>query len=170
MPIPLPIETDRLAIRPFAPESDAEAMARVYLDPEVMRYIPGGVLADGGAVRRQLEWYAKEHAELGFSSWAVVERATGLVIGDAGFGIFKPTGDVELGWTLARDLWGHGFATEAAGACLAAGLEHLDVARIVAVVDVENERSLRVAKRLGMRRAEELLVGGRPHILFQARP
>ena len=98
----------------------------------------------------------------------MIARASGRVIGDVGFGVFTPTGDIELGFTLARDTWGHGYATEAAKACLAAGLEHLDVRRIVAVVDVDNEASQRVAERIGMAPVETLEAHGRPHILFAA--
>src|SRR5690242_11948354 len=111
MAIPLPIETERLLVRAFDPLADAEDMARVYCDPEVMRYIPGGPRADVRAVERMLAAYARAHEERGFSSWAVVERESGRVVGDAGFGVFRETGDVELGYTLARDRWGRGYAT-----------------------------------------------------------
>ena len=57
MPIPLPIETDRLLIRSFVPKIDSKPMSAVYGDPEVMRYIPGGALA-GDAVRATLEQHA----------------------------------------------------------------------------------------------------------------
>ena len=143
-------------------------MFGVYGDPEVMRFIPGGALADEAAVGSLLERYADVQQRLGFSSWAVVERETGRVIGDAGFGIFEPTGEVELGYTLARDCWGEGYATEAAKACLAAGLEQLTAPRIIAVVDAENEASLRVPRRIGMRRVETIHAHGRPHVLFVA--
>jgi len=87
----------------------------------------------------------------------------------AGFGVFRQTGDVELGYTLRRDRWGRGYATEAAQACLEAGLARLDVARIVAVVDEENLRSSRVAERLGMAVVDTVDVHGRPHRLFAFR-
>jgi ribosomal-protein-alanine N-acetyltransferase len=167
MPIPLPIETERLLVRPFVPQTDSESMIAVYCDPQVMQYIPGGALA-AESVRATLEEYAQAHEERGFSSWALIERASGRLIGDAGFGIFTPTGDIELGYTLARDAWGHGYATEAAKACLAAGLEHLGVPRIIAVVDVDNETSQRVAERIGMTRIETIEAHGRPHVLFHA--
>jgi RimJ/RimL family protein N-acetyltransferase len=165
VPIPLPIETERLSIRAFVPDEDADAMAAVYGDAEVMRFIPRGALAPD-EVRALLEEYTHAQRERGFSSWAVVERARGRVIGDAGFGVFAPTGDVELGYTLARDAWGRGLATEAAAACLAAGLAHLDVPRIVAVADARNERSLRVAERIGMTRIGPIEAHGLPHVLF----
>jgi RimJ/RimL family protein N-acetyltransferase len=164
--IPLPIETDRLLLRRFEPELDVEPMLAVYGDPEVMRFIPGGAYSGLDAVRARLAAYAREHDSRGFSFWAVVERASGEVIGDAGFGVFRQTGDVELGYTLRRDRWGRGYATEAARACLDAGFAHLGVARIVAVVDEENARSFHVAERIGMARIGTVETGGRPHALF----
>ena len=96
----------------------------------------------------------------------MVERDGGLVIGDAGLALFRPTGDVELGYTLRRDRWGYGYATEAARACLAAGFAHLDVTRIVALVDEENVSSARVAERVGMARIDTIEAHGRPHAFF----
>jgi [ribosomal protein S5]-alanine N-acetyltransferase len=169
MAIPLPIETERLILRAFEPESDAEQMLEVYGDPAVMRYIPEDVYRSLAAVRATLERYAREQESRGFSFWAVVERSGGHVIGDAGFGVFQQTGDVELGYTLRRDRWGRGYAPEAAQACLDAALAHLDVARIVAVVDAENARSSRVAERIGMAVADTVELHGRPHRLFEVR-
>jgi [ribosomal protein S5]-alanine N-acetyltransferase len=170
MAIPLPIETERLILRPFEPERDAEQMLEVYGDPAVMRYIPEDVYRSLAAVRATLERYAREQESRGFSFWAVVERSGGRVIGDAGFGVFEQTGDVELGYTFKRDRWGRGYATEAARACLDAALAHLDVARIIAVVDEKNQRSSRVAERIGMALAETVELHGRPHRLFEVRP
>jgi [ribosomal protein S5]-alanine N-acetyltransferase len=166
--IQLPIKTERLVVRCFVPEADAEPMLRVYGDSEVMRFIPGGALSDEVAVRSLLERYTEAHQRQGFSSWAVVDQETGEPIGDAGFGIFEPTGEVELGYTLARDRWGQGYATEAARACLAAGLEELEAPRIIAVVDAENEASLRLPERIGMKKIETIHARGRPHVLFAA--
>jgi RimJ/RimL family protein N-acetyltransferase len=168
MPIPLPIETDRLLIRAVDPEEDSGAMAAVYCDPEVMWLIPEGPLKGVEAVEKELEKHAADQTQRGFSYWAVVERESGRVIGDAGFGIFEETGDIELGYTIARDRWGRGYATEAAAGCLAAGLTHLGVERIVAVIDSRNENSIRVAERIGMERIEEIEAHRRPHLIYAA--
>ena len=168
MSVPLPIKTERLLVRPFLVAADTEPMTAVYGDSEVMRFVSGGALADAAAVRTMLETHAGTQERLGFSVWAVVERQTGDVIGDAGFGILQPTGDVELGYTLARAHWGRGYATEAAGACLEAGLAHIAVPRIVAVVDEANQASLRVAERIGMTRTGTIELHGRLHVLFAA--
>lgn len=163
----LPIVTPRLRIRPFQP-GDERPMMDVYGDAEVMRYIPGGPLPDEKAVRTIMDEQLVAHAARGYAYYAVELLADGSVVGDAGFGLFEPTGEIELGYTFARRAWGRGSATEAAAACLAAGLAGLDVPRIIAVADAENPASHRVAERIGMRRDREIEAHGRPHVLFVA--
>jgi RimJ/RimL family protein N-acetyltransferase len=143
-------------------------MMDVYGDAEVMRYIPGGPLPDERAVQKIMDEQLVAHAARGFAYYLVELAGDGSIVGDAGFGLFEPTGDVELGYTFARRAWGHGYATEAAAACLAAGLDALDVPRIIAVADVENVASHRVAERIGMRRDGRIEAHGRPHVLFAA--
>jgi len=162
--IPLPIETGRLLIRPFA-AADADSMAKVYGDPEVMRHVCLGVL-DHDRTAALLESYRRSQDEHGFSTWAVVEKESGTVVGDVGFGIYAPTGEPELGYTLAAAVWGRGYALEAARACVGAAFAHLPRCRLVAKVEPENERSLRVAERLEMRAVETVEVHGRPHLLL----
>jgi RimJ/RimL family protein N-acetyltransferase len=156
-----------------------------------MRYIPEGAVGEATAAR-MLGEYARAQDELGFSVWAVVLRADGSVIGDAGFGVNttrgqapavrRPgataespgpvpvtvsSGELELGWTLLREHWGRGYATEAARACLAAAFAHLPVERVVALVDVDNEPSKRVAAKIGMVPLQTIDAHGRPHVLFE---
>ena len=168
MGVPLPIETERLVMRAFRPAADSQPMFAVYGDAEVMRFVPGGALRDVHAVRETLNGHVDAQLAQGFSNWAVVDRLTGEVIGDAGFGIFEQTGEIELGYTLLRERWGSGYGTEAASACLAAGLAHLAATRIIAVIDVANAASLRVAERIGMTKLDEIQAHGRPHIIFAA--
>jgi RimJ/RimL family protein N-acetyltransferase len=162
--IPLPIETERLMIRAFEP-ADVDAMAALYGDAEVMRHVCIGVL-DRDGTTALLEDYRRAQEEHGFSTWAVVERDSGAVVGDVGFGLYAPTGEPELGYTLAVAAWGRGYALESARACVAAAFAHLPQRRLVARVEPENERSLRVAERLGMRPVQTIDVDGRPHLLL----
>jgi [ribosomal protein S5]-alanine N-acetyltransferase len=164
----LPIETERLLVRSFDAVPDSLPMFSVYGDPEVMRFIPGGALADVETVRKLLDDYTHAQRARGFSSWGIVERESNSLIGDVGFGIFEPTGEIELGFTLARSYWGRGYASESASACLNTGLAQLPTERIISVVDEANESSLRVAIRIGMRRIDRITAHGRPHVLFAA--
>ncbi|MFL5942761.1 MAG: GNAT family N-acetyltransferase [Gaiellaceae bacterium] len=164
MTIPLPIRTARLCIRPFD-SGDVDPMANVYGDPEVMRHVCIGVL-DRPGTAALLEDYRRAQEQRGFSTWAVVEKASGAVIGDVGFGLYEPTGEPELGYTLAASAWGRGYALEAARACVDAAFSHLPQHRLVAKIEPENERSLRLAQRLGMRTVETVDVDGVPHLLL----
>jgi ribosomal-protein-alanine N-acetyltransferase len=87
-----------------------------------------------------------------FQQWAVVERGEDAVIGDCGLELLEGGPNVELGFHFARQYWGQGYATEAAGACLEWGFKELDRLRIVAIVDPENAASARVLQKIGMER------------------
>jgi RimJ/RimL family protein N-acetyltransferase len=146
----LPLGTDRLELRRFT-AADLEPLQTVFCDPEVMRFV--------GAERRPLSagevvaWLARveEHWQAhAFGPLAVVERASGRVIGEAGLQLLEAGPDVELTYTLARTAWNHGFAMEAARAVLVWGFAGLRLQRIWAVDHPENAPSRRVLEKLGM--------------------
>jgi RimJ/RimL family protein N-acetyltransferase/pimeloyl-ACP methyl ester carboxylesterase len=150
--IRFPIETERLLVRPFN-ANDTEALHAVWGDPAARRFGGGWprpeTLAD---TRRYLEPIMAGQAERGYATWAVVERETGRLIGDCGLFPADDVGpDVELAYGLAPDVWGRGYATEAAAACLRAGFEQLGLERVVADVDPSNPASVRVLEKIGMR-------------------
>ena len=152
------ITTSRLTIRPLL-DSDSPAMLAVYADAEVMRYIPGGARDETGSAER-LRDLIEHQAEHGVSKWAVVLTATGQVIGDCGLQYLDGTSDLEIGFHLARQYWGQGFATEAACACLRwAQTERTE--RIVAMVDPDHSASRRILERIGLRHDGEAQHFGR---------
>ena len=77
------LETPRLLLRPFAPD-DAVVVHRVYSDPDVMRYVATGPMASIAVTERLLHDYNAHQRRLGYSFWAVIERSSGDLIGDAG--------------------------------------------------------------------------------------
>lgn len=144
------IRTERLLIRPFALD-DLEAVHPVFSDRDVMRYIPGGACDRAGSLAR-LQSLIDHHERHGFSKWAVVETASGRLIGDCGLQYLAGEPDIELGFHIARAQWGRGYATEAARACLAwACCQRTE--RIVAIIDPANKPSIRVLEKLGMQPA-----------------
>jgi ribosomal-protein-alanine N-acetyltransferase len=161
--IRVPIETERLVIRSFA-DDDVDRFTEILTDPVVMQYIS----LRGYTVPDLLEMYARRYRERGYTFWALCDH-DGRVLGDVGFGTYDETGDPELGWTLAREAWGHGFATEGARACIDALFANTEHDRIVALVDTRNERSLRTAKRIGMERVGEVDHPWHAHMLFEVR-
>src|SRR3954464_5238639 len=161
------MDTPRLELRPFSTD-DAPAAHRVYSDPDVMRYVATGPLAEESMTVRLLQDYSAHQREWGYSFWAVVERASGTLIGDAGL-YRTPAGEVELGYTLGKPWWGRGYATEAAGAWLEAAFSQLGISEVVALAEPANAASLRVLEKLGMTRAGERTAFGRAHAVFRVR-
>ena len=144
--MPLPITTTRLIIRPFF-EADLDAMYAVWSDQAVMDPVPSPVL-DRAESRAKLTEKISHQDRHGFGRWAVVDKASGAVIGECGLEYLDGGPEIELGYKLARAFWGRGLAVEAARACLEWALaerpEH-----VVAIVDAGNSRSARVLTRIG---------------------
>ena len=144
--------------------SDFDAYAAANADAEVQRFL-------GGPQDRDQSWRSLAlhigHWELrGYGQWAIERRADGRMIGRAG--LWNPEGwfGVEVGWKLDRDMWGRGYATEAAAAALEWAWRALDVDRVLSVIEPGNEASLRVAARLGMRRLRDDVSSGRPVVIM----
>lgn len=92
--------------------------------------------------------------------WALIEQATGRLIGRAG--LYNPEGwpGLEVGWLLARDRWGQGFATEAGHTVLAYAFAQLSADHLISLIHSANTASIRVAQRLGERLERELDLKG----------
>jgi RimJ/RimL family protein N-acetyltransferase len=140
--------TERLVLRPFR-EEDLEPWAALNADPEVTEFLGEPLSRDecdrtAAAINEQ---YATER----FGFLAVERRTDGAFLGAAGLTReqWYPE-DLEIGWRLAREYWGHGYATEAAASWLEHGFTALGLSRIIAVTDTPNVRSIAVMRRLGM--------------------
>ena len=105
------LRTERLVLRELR-QSDFDAYAAMCADPEVMEYITGKPMSRGDAWR-QMAMFAGHWSLRGFGGWAVEELSSGRFIGRVGLHYPEGWPDRELGWTLARDSWGRGYATEA---------------------------------------------------------
>jgi ribosomal-protein-alanine N-acetyltransferase len=142
------LETERLILRPWKLE-DADAMFEICRDSEVMLHIgnrkPYESVED--AVKF-LDWAISYQKKNGFCRWAVVEKSSGKIVGSCGFFRLK-NDDKELGYLFAREVWGKGLATEAAGACLRYGYEKLNFTKIIALTDVAHFASQKVLEKIG---------------------
>ena len=173
----LSLRTDRLLLRGWR-NDDLAAFAALNADPEVMRWFPTSLSGDesdrlagriGETLRRD-----------GWGLWAVEVQGGARFIGFVG--LARPsfeahfTPAVEVGWRLAREHWGQGYATEAARAALEVGFGRAGLDEVVSFTTAGNRRSRRVMERLGMRRdpAEDFdhpsLAPGHPlrrHVLYR---
>ncbi|MFN9030394.1 MAG: GNAT family N-acetyltransferase [Betaproteobacteria bacterium] len=154
--LPSPRSTPRLHLRAWQ-ASDRAPFAAMGMDPEVMRCFPS--LLTRAASDKSIDAWQAQHAERGWSNWAIELRATGEFVGFAGLTVpvrqLPCTPCVEIGWRLARAHWGQGYATEAAREALRIGFEDLGLDEIVSFTAAVNARSWAVMERLGMVRDDD---------------
>jgi RimJ/RimL family protein N-acetyltransferase len=145
------LRTARLELRQWRTD-DLAPFASLNADSETMRFFPAALTreeSDSLAGRAQLHL-----AERGWGLWAVEVIDSRRFIGFVGLAEprfeahFTPA--VEVGWRLARDAWGHGYASEGGRAALAFAFDELGLEEVVSFTAVVNERSRRVMERLGM--------------------
>ena len=144
-------ETQRLFLRCFH-VADLDAMAAVFGDPEVMRFGPGPQSRDW--VQKWLRGCLEDYFQKwGFGLWAVVHKPDRRVIGYCGLTRFDDIdgqSEIEIGYRLARGVWGRGLATEAVGVVRGYAFGVLALPRLVAVIDPRNGASIRVAEKNGL--------------------
>jgi RimJ/RimL family protein N-acetyltransferase len=144
---PAPIlETQRLILRAPAAE-DFDAWAAFAADEEAMRHL-------GGAQDRAVAWrgictMTGAWTIRGFSMFSAIEKASGRWVGR--LGPWEPEGwpGTEVGWALVRDVWGKGYATEGAAACMDYAFDVLGWTEVVHTIEPANVASQAVARRLG---------------------
>lgn len=140
------LETERLVLRPMGPE-DLDAFLELHAAPEVIRSY--GAYDREHALER-LRADARQWRERGYGLLALIDRRTGLFAGRVGLRYWPEWDEIDVGWVLRPELWGRGLATEAAGACLRWGFQTTGAQHLIALIEPSNERSTRVAQRLGM--------------------
>ena len=150
--MPLPLETDRLRIRPYR-EDDATSLHDVFGSPEVMKWTPSAPSKDvaetAQRLARTMAFTARQPPGMGL--WALELKHTSEFLGQVGLFPVEGKGpEVEVAYELAPRVWGHGYATEAARALVDYGFGELSLRRIVALILPDNARSRNVASKCGL--------------------
>jgi RimJ/RimL family protein N-acetyltransferase len=147
------ISTNRLYLRHWL-ESDIEPFAKMNEDDAVMRFFPKKLTRK--ETEAMCERITLHFCKNNFGLFAVENKITGQFIGFTGFAIpifesfFTPC--VEIGWRFKQEVWGQGFATEAATACLRYGFDTFKFDKVMSFTSVLNTRSEAVMKKIGMRK------------------
>jgi len=165
------IETERLLLRLPRPD-DAPALLEAFADPKAMRYIGDGSTTDlAGAEQAVVRWLERWDA-WGIGMFVVERREDARVLGRAGFLRWDPEtweiggSETEIGWGLAREHWGHGYATEAALALRDWAFGERGLTRLISLIQHGNVASVRVAEKIGERRERDVAVRGKPTWLY----
>lgn len=145
------VETPRLRLRAWC-DADRDPFFALNSDPAVMEYLPMG---DRAASDAAVDKMMATQAEHGHCFWAVERKGDGEFLGFCGvMPAREPLHEVELGWRLRRDAWGHGYATEGARASLAWCWDNLDTPTVMAITVPMNTRSRAVMEKIGLRYVE----------------
>lgn len=152
------IETPRLFLRSWQ-ESDAEPFARLNEDPAVMEYFLKPLSAEES--RAFYGRIVDEIKQCGYGLFAVERKEDGKFMGYTGFHDFEMdtwfSPGTEIGWRLAHEFWGHGYAPEAAGACLDYARQALHLKEVFSFTYCGNHCSERVMQKVGMEKAGDFL-------------
>ncbi len=159
------LETKRLQLR-YLTSGDVDVVFAVIGDPQTMKYYPQQFSREDA-----LRWVTKTQERYrtdGFGLFAVVLKSEGVVIGNCGLMRQDVEGEslVEVGYHFRRDYWGHGYATEAARACMDYAFERLNVEKLISLILAENLPSRRVAERNGMTVERQVMFQELPHLMY----
>jgi RimJ/RimL family protein N-acetyltransferase len=161
------LETSRLRLRELTLD-DADALEVVLGDPVAMQHYPAAFDRKGveGWIAQNLERYRRD----GHSLWAMLLKDSGTLIGDCGCALQEVEGktEIEIGYHVRRDLWGRGYATEAARACMEYAFTKLGAGRVISMVRPENVPSRRVAEKNGLVCEKIVLWHGYDHCIYAA--
>lgn len=159
------LETPRLLLRQFRAQ-DAEALQAVLGDPLAMEFYPEPLDRRGVEdwIGKNLERYQRD----GHGLWALMLKDSNDLIGDCGCTIQEVEGrnEIEVGYHVRRDLWGNGYATEAARACTGYAFRSLSAKRVISMIRPENLRSIRVAEKNSMIREKIILWRNYDHCIY----
>lgn len=163
------LETERLLLRPWY-AADLESYAQMMAEPEVVRFLGHDPL-DRAEAWRSLALFVGHDVLRGFTLNAVVDKTTDRVVGRCGLWCPKGWPGLEVGWAFHPDVWGRGFATEAAAAWRTYAFDTLRAHELISIVHELNVRSAAVAQRIGHRFMRKFQFRGQPcHLYGQQRP
>jgi RimJ/RimL family protein N-acetyltransferase len=165
------LETPRLRLRGYR-AGDLDAQWASMTDPQVVRFL-GGVPQSREETWRKILGSPGLWALLGYGYWVAERREDGAYLGQIGFADFKRdmTPSIEnipeMGWIMAPQAQGQGYATEAVLAALAWADGALGGGEIVAIISHDNAASIRIAEKGGFSRREDAVYKGEPILLFR---
>ncbi|MEL7296891.1 MAG: GNAT family N-acetyltransferase [Pseudomonadota bacterium] len=148
------IETERLILREIDPERDFDAWASAMADEETVRYI-GGKVMDRAIAWRSMATVIGHWQIRGYGFFSVEDKATGQWVGRVGPWFPEGWPEPEIGWTIMREHWGRGFATEAGAACIEYVRDTLGWSQVIHAILEGNLGSAAVAEKLGSHKLRE---------------
>ena len=143
--------------------SDLDDLVALGSDPDVTRFVGN---LDHPSAEERICLAQREWSQRGYGMMAILERDGRRFLGRGGLKYWTRFGETEVGWVLRRDAWGHGYATEAGRACVEWGFANFTLPYLTAMIQPANQRSIRVAERLGLAPLRRDVLDGDPVIVY----
>jgi RimJ/RimL family protein N-acetyltransferase len=146
------LETERMWLCAWS-EEDLGAARPIFTDADVMRYINGGQPLGDFEIFKFIMRQQNHFRSRGLCLWKLLLKPSGQFAGFCGLQPLELDGksEVEIGWRLIKECWGHGLATEAARAALNSAVNKARLERVIAIAMPENRPSLRIMENLEMK-------------------
>jgi RimJ/RimL family protein N-acetyltransferase len=162
------LETARLRLRRFR-KDDEDAVFAIIGDAVAMQYYPRTF--NRHDAREWVERNLRRYIEHGFGLFAVTLKNSDDLIGDCGIVKQHVAGEtaLEVGYHFRRDQWGHGYATEAAHACIGLAFDTFVAHKVISLIRPENVPSRRVAERNRMKLERQVMHYGLLHLVYAMR-
>lgn len=162
------LHTDRCLLREITPE-DIDSLYRIYEEPSITYYMEP-LYED----REQELAYTKEYIKnvygyFGYGMWVVVCQENGEIIGRAGLEYKEESDGLEMGYVIAKPYQRQGYAEEVCRALLQYAQEQLSFETVSSYVEIENEASIALCRKLGMELSGRKELAGKEYLIFQKR-
>ena len=153
------VETERLILREFL-LTDAEAFFEMDSNPEVHRYLGNKPIRTIDEAITVIKNIRQQYIANGIGRWAAIEKLSGEFIGWSGLKFITEVENnhinfYDVGYRLAPNYWGKGYATESGKAALQYGFEQMDLKEIIGTANVENTKSRRALEKCGLKFIEK---------------
>jgi RimJ/RimL family protein N-acetyltransferase len=143
------VRTERLLLRGWR-NDDLDAFASICADAETTRWVGAPEGMDREETWRHMAYLVGHWALRGSGLWAAEDAEAGELVGRVGLLFPEGWPGLEVGWLIGRPHWGKGYAPEAARASMEWARDHLGASHVISLIADDNERSARVAQKLGM--------------------
>ncbi len=159
------LETERLFLRELNPD-DAQSFFDLNSDPEVIKFTGDKAFASVNEAHDFLNNY-DHYKKYGFGRWAVINKNDTSFLGWCGLKYTPDKQENDIGFRFFKKYWNKGYATEAAKACLNMGFEKLSLECIVGRAMKENNASIKVLEKIGLKYWKENPCGGEAGVIYK---
>lgn len=162
------ILSERLLLRPYN-DNDLDFLESLLTNPDIMQFIGNGQTRDKEGVRKFLEWiYHTYSLNTNYGLKLILEKGSNKRIGHAGLvpQIINEKEEIEIGYWISQEYWGRGFATEIARGLMEYGKNKLNIEKMIALIQKDNNASQKVAKKIGMQLEREIILNGKDVFVY----